>query len=262
MRIVTPMSGESGYLFVIGAQRCGTSLLRDVLDAHTDVEMARPFTPETKWFLDPSRTPGVGAFVDALFDAARSPAWRGEKATSYIEHPEAADRIAAALPGARIVAVVREPVARAVSNYAFSLRNGVEDRPIDLALAPDVPRRAWDPGRFSVSPFAYLERGRYVDHLQPWLERFGDAVTVLLFEDLIEGRATRQLFASLGLSIPEPVVPPARVNASPEPLEWPSQGVIDDLRDFFAGPNAALARLLGQDLSRWRDPIEAGRPNG
>jgi Sulfotransferase family len=245
------MAGNPGFLFVIGAQRCGTSSLRDVLDAHPDVEMARPFAPETKWFLHSTQPHDLDAFVRRHFDPARSPAWRGEKSTSYIERSEAVDRISSAVPAARIIAVVREPISRAVSNYAFSLRNGIEDRPIDVALSPDIRPRPWDSDRFSVSPFAYLNRGRYADHLVPWLERFGSAVKILLFEDLVAGRAAPELFTSLDLPCAEGVPMVPRVNASPEPLRWPAAGVIDALECYYAGPNAALARLIGRDLSEW-----------
>ena len=43
----------SRHLLVIGAQRCGTTFLHTLLDAHPDITMARPARPEPKVFCDP-----------------------------------------------------------------------------------------------------------------------------------------------------------------------------------------------------------------
>ena len=44
-------SGVTRHLLVIGAQRCGTTYLHDLLDAHPEIAMARPARPEPKVFL-------------------------------------------------------------------------------------------------------------------------------------------------------------------------------------------------------------------
>src|SRR5205814_123516 len=91
---------------------------------------------------------------------------RGEKSTSYIESDVATRRITATLPGAPLLVVLRDPVRRAISNYRFSTQNGVDDLPISEALRAEAGERSWDHARFSVSPFAYLARGRYVEYLE------------------------------------------------------------------------------------------------
>src|SRR3712207_7986704 len=52
----------------------------------------------------------------------------GEKSTSYLELPAAVARITAVLGRPRIVVQLRDPVARAVSNWGFSRGHGLEDR--------------------------------------------------------------------------------------------------------------------------------------
>ncbi len=81
---------------VIGAQRCGTTYLHDLLAAHPQIAMARPARPEPKVFLlRRARRPGVGSGTsDTYFAHATDETLLGEKSTSYLEYPEAADRAA------------------------------------------------------------------------------------------------------------------------------------------------------------------------
>ena len=62
---------------------------------------------------------------------------------------------------------LRDPVARAVSNWQLSTAHGLETRPLEQALVEnlDGPARRGTPATTSVSPYAYLERGRYAEQL-------------------------------------------------------------------------------------------------
>nr|MBA2530380.1 sulfotransferase [Euzebyales bacterium] len=170
----------TGHLLVIGAQRCGTSYLHRVLDEHPQVEMARPARPEPKFFSDPERyARGLTWYVRTFFGPGDGVRLRGDKSTSYLESPAAAQRAAAVLGDAHVVAMLRDPLARAVSNWRFSTANKLEDRPLEQALADNLEApRAWDAAATSVSPYAYLERGHYIDYLRPWA-RFGERLHVL-----------------------------------------------------------------------------------
>ena len=44
------------HLLVIGAQRCGTTYLHTLLDAHPQITMARPANPEPKVFISDEAT--------------------------------------------------------------------------------------------------------------------------------------------------------------------------------------------------------------
>jgi hypothetical protein len=43
------------HFFIIGAQRAGTTSLAKILDAHPQINMAKPFKPEAKYFLNTDR---------------------------------------------------------------------------------------------------------------------------------------------------------------------------------------------------------------
>src|SRR5262245_37213050 len=117
------------HFVIIGAQRCGTTYLTRLLDEHPDVEMAKPFRPEPKFFLDDGAFGRGLDHYDARFFTDDRARVRGEKSTSYIESELAIERIASLLPDAQVVVVVRDPVSRAVSNHRFSTEHGVEHLP-------------------------------------------------------------------------------------------------------------------------------------
>jgi hypothetical protein len=240
------------HFVIAGAQRCGTSYLTRLLDEHPDIEMARPFRPEPKFFLDSEACArGIDQYVARHF---RDPdvAARGEKSTSYLESIVAASNLRALLPDALVVVLLRDPVVRALSHYRFSTDSGVETLDLASAIRASLDgTRPFDPERFSVSPFTYLPRGRYVEFLEPFSEVVGrDRLHVLFLEELREDPAVLAgLFARIGV---EPTYVPAGtttvVNASPpmiEPLDDDTRAL---LIDHYRAPNAALADFLGRPL--------------
>lgn len=247
------------FLVVIGAQRSGTTFLRRVLEAHPDIATAQPARPEPKVFLDDEvLARGRDWYVETWFAGAGDAQVLAEKSTSYLEHPAAARRIRDVLGDeVDIVVQLRDPVARAVSNWRFSTSNGLEHRPLADALRSCLADEAehdaatapqWDAGRTSVSPFAYLERGHYVDQLEPWWEVFGDRVHVLFFEETTaDADAARRLYADLGLSADVPVDTSAENASEGSEPELP-RDLLADLRAHFSQSDRRLAEHLGRPV--------------
>jgi hypothetical protein len=233
---------------VAGAQRCGTTWLHEVLAGHPEIAMARPARPEPKVFLR-EHPPDADAYRAEFFAHVRDELLLGEKSTSYLESPEAPGRIAATLGSPQVVVQLRDPVARAVSNWSFSRDHGVEQRPLAEALRADLTApQEWDRAASSVSPFAYVSRGRYVTDLVRWTERFD--VHVQFLEELVSDtdRVVGDLFGWLGVDADvRPDVGDGPVNASSgsEPLDSELE---EELRDHYRDSNDALADLLGREL--------------
>jgi LPS sulfotransferase NodH len=255
------------HLLVIGAQRCGTTYLHDLLDAHPRIAMARPARPEPKVFLSAEQSArGRDWYVATWFADAGDVDLLGDKSTSYLEHPEAAARARAMLGDPRVHVQFRDPVQRAVSNWAFSTDHGHEDRPLgealEACLAEDAEdagdggggrgaaaRSGWEGGT-SVSPFAYLRRGRYAEQLRPWLAEYGDDVTVSFLEELVaDPAAVARTYRDLGVDDAfAPDLPDAPVNASAAGGEALDPGLVARLREYFRAPDEDLAALLGRPL--------------
>jgi hypothetical protein len=244
------------HLLVIGAQRCGTTYLATVLDAHPEIAMARPSRPEPKVFLDRDRwRRGLQWYRGTYFDAALAdrPAAQllAEKSTSYLEHASAAAAAAEVLGSAEIVVLLRDPVERAISNWRFSAANGLEDRPLERALRENLVRaRPWDPQTTSVSPYAYLERGRYVEYLRPWLERFPTTLHSRFTEELVGcPDALGDLYGALGVNPSfRPTGLDERVNAAGGIAPKLDEELQAEVRAYFSDSDAKLRELLGRPL--------------
>ena len=115
------------HLLVIGGQRCGTTYLATLLDAHPDITMARPARPEPKVFLSDDATDrGLEWYHGSYFAHATTERVLGEKSTSYLEDPQAPQRAARMLGTPHVVAVLRDPVERAYSAHSHELARGYE----------------------------------------------------------------------------------------------------------------------------------------
>jgi hypothetical protein len=253
----------SRHLLVIGAQRSGTTYLHTLLDAHPQITMARPARPEPKVFLSAEKTGrGLDWYRRTFFAHATDELVLGEKSTSYIEAPRAAERAREVLGDADIVVLLRDPVDRAVSNWRFSTDNGLEARPLEVALQENLTGSSgWDSSATSVSPFAYLERGRYADHLAPWWAAYQDSVRVVFLQELLDDPATLSgLYRTLGV---DPAFRPPGVRTVVNQSSEPAPVLPDELRarldDYFAASNAVLSRRLGRALP-WSPPSTRSTP--
>ncbi len=120
----------------IGAQKAGTTTLHELLRHHPDVFV--PDLKETHFFsrhFDQSQE-----WYDDHFRTALSTQTVGEVTPYYLFHPAAPARIAAALPGARLFVLLRDPVDRALSGYFHAKRLGMEPLPIDEAFEVEAER--------------------------------------------------------------------------------------------------------------------------
>lgn len=244
------------HFFIIGAQRCGTTYLYSVLEQHPDVCMARPVRPEPKVFLgDEAVSLDRDWYYSTFFHHANPKhVLFGEKSTSYLEYAEVAARIAKVFTDARLLVMLRDPVARAVSNYRFSVQNGLETLEIGAAFAAESKRAGEQVSmRTSVSPFAYLRRGLYWNFLQPYLRIFGrNRMHVMIMEDFADSHTEyARLLEFLGL---EPFSADLRqkVNTS----DGQSVTLADDLekycREYFQESNERLREGFELDLGKWK----------
>ena len=243
---------------IVGAQRSGTSYLHTVLDEHPEIEMARPLAPEPKYFLRADfASMNRSDYESCYFGRKAGSVKRGEKSTSYMEFELAARRIAGWYPEAQIIFILRHPAARAVSNYCFSRQNGLEQRPMAQAFAEEEERRDdYDHRKLSASPFAYLKRGHYLDHIRMFERYFERRQLILLIKEELTGNLgrIRALYRTLGVT--DEFSPPSlgsAVNSAEEAAERPSAEVLGFLQSYFAERIAALEGYLGRPIMVWRD---------
>ncbi len=244
--------------FIIGgAPRSGTTWLYWLLDRHPDVYMAKPVTPEPKYFLvDHLYDKGLAFYADHWFAAAGAAPHVGEKSTDYLESAPAASRLARDLPRVKLVFILREPADRAYSNYLWTRMNGLEPEDLPTALALEERRERELPDRMKFArPFSYFSRGLYADLLAPYVQRFARGqMLVLRFEDIVSSRAAlaERLHRFLGVP-PRPLDAEGIgvINPSEQEVGGMPDAVRRALRERYAEPNRRLAAMLGSDFRMW-----------
>jgi hypothetical protein len=175
---------------VVGVAKGGTTSLHYYLRQHPDVFVAP--AKEVNYYRDGTRESGraVPRTLDeyARHFAAAGPAHAiGEISPQYINSPTAADRIAADLPDVRIVVSLRDPAARAYSDYVGRVRVARESRPIGEAIR---------------SGERIYEHGFYYPRLKRFYDRFPrEHIHVILHHELSHDTRTtvRTLFRFLGV---------------------------------------------------------------
>jgi hypothetical protein len=126
---------------VIGAPKAGSTALHAALVQHPQLFLSTPKEP--KFFLTGERPPsrsaqqGPGdahsarewiwrrADYEALFDAAPPGTLRGESTPFYLWDSAAHRRIHSLVPHAKLIAVIRDPVERAYSNWTHLWCDGL-----------------------------------------------------------------------------------------------------------------------------------------
>lgn len=146
------------HSIIIGAQKAGTTTLFDILAQSPDIDTAD--VKEINFFgfrFDK----GVDWYHSQFHGQGKV---RLDASPQYLHMPEVADQIEDTLPSARLVCLVRDPIARAVSNYRFNVSRGVQDPAQSLveAIATDKGKEI------------YLYKGLYarqLDRFRSFAER-------------------------------------------------------------------------------------------
>ena len=216
--------------FLVGAPKAGTSALHAALTQHPQLFLSP--VKEPKFFLcdgappDPlgQRGPGDAHSAqewvwrrdryEALFADAPAGALRGESTPFYLYDRAAHRRIAQRVPDARLVAIVRDPVDRAYSNWMHLWSDGLE--PVgDFAAAWALEDERVAAGYAPL--WHYRRLGLYGEQLTDLLTVFDrEQVHVLRYRDLVDEPevALARISTFLGVE-PLPLAPPAPENVKP-----------------------------------------------
>jgi sulfotransferase family protein len=215
---------------IIGAPKAGTTALHAALARHPGLYMSP--VKEPKFFLTdgppPSRGGGPGdartyrehvwrrSDYEALFDGAPAGALRGESTPFYLYDRGAQRRIHDLIPGARLIAVLRDPVERAHSNWTHLWSAGLE--PLDdLVRACREEERRIEEGWAEF--WHYIGLGRYGEQLEHLYTLFPpERVLVFRYRELLEepARTLDRICSFLGVE-PGHVTEVPRENVTAHP---------------------------------------------
>ena len=209
-RLTTPFRVLPDFL-VVGTQKGGTTSLFNYLIQHPQV--LSPLRKELKFF-DSNYFRGLSWYrahfpLSSKLRAAH--ALTGEASPYYMYHPTAPERIKAALPSVKLIAILRSPVDRAYSHYQHMVRVKREDLTFEQALEAESDRLAGEAEKIAADAsypqyrhiqYSYLERGRYAEQLKTLFRLFPrENILILKSEDLYAepAKVMETSFSFLGL---------------------------------------------------------------
>jgi hypothetical protein len=191
------MDGKD-YLIILGAPKCGTTSLTAWMAGWPDTAVARG--KETLFFTDyterrwtgpgadhASHDGGTEAGFRGRFDHAPDAGLRVEASTDNLSCPLTPGRIAdfvarSDVGRVRLVAVLRDPVERIVSEFEHTLRYGWQRPNLMRSLKKEDRRR-----RAMANPlFWHVYRTRYHSQLAPFRAAFGADLLILDYHRLTE----------------------------------------------------------------------------
>lgn len=239
---------------VIGAAKSGTTALDEFLRRHPDARLPSVREPNHFAFVDDppdlrdhrgrpaalTRTTITDpAAYRRAFPSPGPHTRAGETSPAYLYVPGTAERIARVRPDVRLVAILREPGARAFSAYQHLRREGREPLTFRQALDAEPERIAQRWGLL----WRYVDTGRYGSQLLRYLDVFPREQVLLLRHDELTrdpSGTLRRVLGFVGLDPDVDLDTSGRFNVS----GVPRSRFLHAVTNPPAGVRRAVARLV------------------
>ncbi|QXD16193.1 sulfotransferase [Rhodocaloribacter litoris] len=264
---------------IIGAMKSGTTTLHHLLEQHPDVYIPRgelhffaiddlDAFPQAQWdgcwveqdfesFFDV-----YAAWYARHFALSKPDQIKGEDSATYLSSRLAIDRIARYASEAKLIVLLRDPVARTYSHYWHWVRTG-------RAIASFEDSIRYGHGNL-------LQRSYYEEHLRYCLERFSrKQVKILIFEHFIRNQLAvlREVLEFIGV----PFIADIKVGQHANPGRYPRFPRLKCLENYClrrkfgssyrmqvprlqASESPALSHRVMEKVFRWINPMTARRP--
>lgn len=182
--------------FIVGAPKAGTSSLYHYLDEHPEIFMCPEKEPNFFSYQEIKaqnlyyRKKNIGSlrkYLD-LFKGVDNEKAIGEASVSYLFYQEVPKKIKKAVPDAKIIIILRNPIKRAFSHYLMDLRLGYTG----LSFEDIIFNKEKHPLHYQ----QYLELGLYSIQVQRYLDTFEEKnLKIVMFEEFIKDQ--NNMMASL-----------------------------------------------------------------
>lgn len=198
------MVEDQGYpgVYVLGAPKCGTTSLHEYLGQHPAIFVSKK--KELHYFThrllsEAAHGPGDEFGLRTVvrdeseylrwFRGARPDQVSVDVSPSYLYYDQVAPSIHQVRPDAQLIAVVRDPVEKAYSQYLHMRRSQRESLELRDALAAegDRTRGGWS------DLWRYVDSSRYAGHLRAWAEVFGRERLLVLFSEELAREPARTM---------------------------------------------------------------------
>jgi hypothetical protein len=249
---------------IIGTKRGGTTSLWNYLIRHPLVPRLFPaWNTKTSHYFEEHWGRSEAWYRSHFPTATRraalerrhgGPSRVGEAAPLYMFHPLVPERVHTLMPDARMIVLLRDPVERAYSHWKERRTIGKEPLGFAEALQQEETRTAGERERLIAEPgyfsepydwYTYRARGRYIEHLTPWLDHFDRGQLLIVASEELYRQPSEtyaRVLDFLGLppyDLGDYAVYNDRRSAPMDPA------IRDELTAYFQPYNAALADRLG-----------------
>jgi hypothetical protein len=246
---------------IIGAQKCGTTFLYQLLVQHPNVKPA--FAKEVHYF-DLNYRRGDNWYRSHFpLQMRESRTYiTGEASPYYLFHPHAPRRSSAVVPDAKLVVLLRNPVDRAYSHYQHQVKRVIkgqapETLPFEEAIEVEERILPGEVSKMLRSEYyassthrarSYLSRGIYIDQLQAWSRFFPRKQMLIAKSEDLFSDTTNVLERMLDfLEIPRWA---PETYSIPNKREYTGVGPLmrQRLDEYYKPHNQRLYEYLGEDL--------------
>ena len=257
-RLMTTGQRALPSFLIIGAQRSGTTSLYRYLAEHPNV---KPAIKKEIQFFDFKYGKGIN-WYRAHFPMAGSDNLfiTGEARPNYLFHADAPARAASILPEVMLLAILRNPVERAYSNFWHEVRLGHERRSFEEAVRREKDKLVAHSGshdddngdyNFDLHHHSYLGRGLYAQQIERWLKFFRkEQLLVIQSESFYADPPLILAKINKFLNLPE-----HEWESHPRKLynraSYPEMGdkTQQTLLEFFRPHNERLFEILGREFN-------------
>ena len=187
---------------IVGAQKCATTTLHKYLSEHPDICM--PAGKEAPFFNDTNADDkAYQRYLQQEFSHVKPGQITGKATPQYMSSADIPARIKQLSPNTRIVAVLKDPIKRAFSQYRMALRRGTELRTFEQAIRESLSPEKLAAGRSTTAPTHangyvseedyYVPWGEYGRILANYVQLFKHDQILVVFTDELEHQPQKTL---------------------------------------------------------------------
>lgn len=250
--------GHLPDFMVIGPQKTGTTALYSFLVEHPDIYTS--IQKEIFYFNTDLYDNGIDWYKSHFPAFIHKNYLTGEATAKYFNSPIAAQRIARDLPLLKIIFILRDPAARAISDYYMKVRNGIEQRSLTDAISSEI-KLLQDYGSGDLSNISnqelpqskrYVLSGLYYFFLKEYTSHFALEQFLILESSNLKNNhdnVLKEIFAFLGVENYVKQNKQKQVNVGNySKKDRLYQDTYQELVDFYRPYNEMLKELIKMDF--------------
>lgn len=238
---------------VIGVQKSGTSAMHYLLSKHPNIQMSSPkelhFFDKERYFIQDM--PNYHLYESGFVESSEIQFF-GESTPIYFYWKPCLERIKRYNPEVKFIVILRNPIARAFSQWNMNVLKRKEDRPFLKCIEEEMSQMVL--GEYEQHRIrSYVSRGMYMSQLKRWHSHFKKPqILVLKYEDFrgFPENTLLQIFKFLNVDKSDYSFKSIQLNQS----NYQSKIGLNEkqqLLEFFKKEILELQDYLGWDCSDW-----------